>query len=199
MRILISLAILLALFSVCASAQNGSPLAPGTPCPNGGPCDQTGNPIITVPSAPLGVDPEFVLNDPSVTPLLLATGAPVFVVPGDVVVCEFAGCALTSPMTQWSDVIEFTNGANGSTATVFPDLENGVIGFAGPLSGNAVTLDESVTANVTDYVAGTNTYHLLSDSAAQPEPPEPTETPEPSTIMLLLAGSFALVADRRRR
>ena len=149
---------------------------PGTPCvdvvKNNVPCTATG----PVPTASItGNDPLFVLpSDPGVVPLLSAAGGGIFVVPGDVVLFESSPTQPSPTDTSlWSDVVEFSNGRDGSIATTFADVEGfGVILPAGfTPSGNAVGIQETLVGNGTDandfttYIAGTNTYQIHSDCA----------------------------------
>jgi hypothetical protein len=197
-KIVLSLAVLLAV----AVTVNGQQLAlPGTPCADigvpTGPCSAT--PIPSVSNA-VGIQAVFnLLFDPGDNNL------GVFVVPGDVVMFEHPPIgSLTNPNPRlWSDVVRFQNiaGRVGSTATIFPDDENGALLPANffPLSANAVAIVETQTGQGTDvdftiYTAGTNTYMVHSDAALTPEPPETVE-PEPSTIWMLIGG-LALVAPR---
>lgn len=196
-KIVLSLAVLLAV----AVNVNGQELAlPGTPCADigvpQGPCTAT----IPAIGGSVGIQAVFnLLFDPGDQNL------GVFVVPGDVVFFEHPPVGpLNPPNTKlWSDVLRFRNiaGVNGSTATIYPDDETGVLlppGFF-PLSANAVARLETQTGTGTDadftiYIAGSNTYMVHSDAALTPEPGENPE-PEPSTIWMLVGG-LALVAPR---
>jgi hypothetical protein len=187
-----------------------APFAPGTPCidivGNNVPC--TANPT---PTSSSSQDPLFVLaNDPGTVPLLLPTGGPIFVVPGDVVLFESnVGVPSSTNTSFWSDVVRFSDGPNGSIATTFADAENfGVIlppGFT--LSLNAVGIQETLTGNGTDandfttYVAGSATYQIHSDCAGPGcELPEPNEgTPEPSMMGLLGFGFAGIILASRLR
>jgi len=123
-----------------------------------------------------------------------------FVVPGTVVLCEQVspnGC-LTSSRTTWSDVVQFSDGPNGSIATMYADNEAGVVlppGFT--VSANDVSLTEIQTGfgddrDFTSYTPSQGTtYTIHSDCAgAGCEIPDP-EIPEPSTLMLLGSGLVA--------
>jgi hypothetical protein len=173
---------------------------PGAPCSDfvagsAGPCDGLATPA----AVPTVSDPSFVLaNDPGTVDLRI------FVVPGDVVLFEHSNGTFGDP-TTWSDVVEFRSGPNSSTATTFPDGENGVLlpgGFA--LSSNAVSTLETQTGTGTDadatvYTAGSAVYQIHSDAALTPEPFEPSESvPEPSILALLVGGSLLLVNRTRR-
>ena len=198
LRVLPLVVIIVSALGGVATAQ--SVVLPGRPCsdlgqPAPGPCG-----IATSSSGPSSLAVLFnLLNDPGT----LSLG--IFVVPGDVVLFEHPGGSLTAP-TTWSDVVRFTTGANGSTATIFADNENGVIlppGFQ--LSANAVSIIETQVGTGTDadftvYTAGTATYNIHSDAALTPEPGEPVEgTPEPSTLTLFIGGSLLLVGRFRRQ
>jgi hypothetical protein len=201
-----SMVSLFALMTVAtASAQNPPLPAPGTPCTE----------VNTILCAPIpGIkgltpaagttDPFFVLqNDPGVVNL------GVFVVPGDVLLLETSGNS-SDPKT-WSDVVEFSDSptGGGSIATTFADAEGfGVLvppGFTP--SSNNVSLQETLTgsgSDVTDstlYTAGTASYQIHSDCAGTVgcELPEPTETPEPSSLLLLGTGLLALAGTVRRK
>jgi len=142
----------------------------------------------------VAVDPVFNLLDPSVTDLKM------FVVPGDVVLFETAAGSFTD-RTTWSDLLHFETGPNSSIATVFPDLENGVIGLplGFSLSANAVGILESPTDPSTQYVAGANVYNISSDcSGPGCEVFEPNEgVPEPASAGLLGLGFVAVLMLRR--
>ena len=181
-----------------ASAQNLTP--PGTPCSNPDqPCEAI--PVLTAPTPGIP-DPSFVLpNDPGVVRL------GIYVVPGDVLLLETSG-APSNPAT-WSDVVEFSNlPTGGSIATTFPDAEG--FGVLVPPnfkpSPNHVSLQETLTgsgSDVTDstpYTAGAASYQIHSDCAGTGcELAEPTETPEPSTLLLLGTGLLALAGTVRRK
>ena len=178
-------------------------LLPGTPCADVG--VPTG-PCTAIPGPSIGsVTIQAVFNlifDPGDNNL------GVFVVPGDVVMFEHPPVGPLTPTqpSLWSDVVRFRNipGVVGSTATIFADDETGVIlppGFF-PLSANAVAILEVQTGTGTDadftvYIAGSNTYQIHSDAALTPEPFEPGEAPEPSTLLLVAAGLGIAITQRR--
>jgi hypothetical protein len=130
-----------------------------------------------------------------------------FVVPGDVVLSETSTVSL-GDQTTWSDVVEFSTPAGGtSIATTFPDAEPvGILlppGFS--LSANALGLAETTkgqgldSTDFTTYTAGNNIYQIHSDcSGAGCEALEPPETPEPATITLLGLGLAALRFGRNK-
>jgi len=175
----------------------GSNVLPGTPCADlttiPGPCDVAS----TIPGIN-SVDPRFTLGDPSVTDL------GIFVIPGDVILFEVTNGSDTDKKT-WSDLLHFATGPNSSIATVFPDLENGVIGLPPgfTLAPNHVGIQESLTDPSTVYVAGSASYIVLSDCAGPGcEVKEPGETPEPTTEGLLgigIGGLFLLSRKLARK
>lgn len=190
-------------------------VVPGTPCADigipTGPCTAV-PPSIGSISSNVGIQALFnLVNDPGMVNL------GVFVVPGDVVLFEHPPIGpVTNPPnpSTWSDLLHFSNiaGVAGSTATIFADLENGVVGLpvGFTLSANAVGIVEVQTGTGTDadftvYTAGTNVYQVHSDAALTPEPPEPGEgVPEPSTLFLIGGGLVAAATyqrafSRRRR
>jgi hypothetical protein len=184
------------LFLAAITANATVSTTPGTPCVDitgdNAPCTGT-----TPPSAAiLAADPVFNLGDPSVTNL------GIFVVPGDAVLFETANGNLGDQST-WSDVVHFEDSPNGggSTATVYFDLDPGVIlpnGFV--LSANAVGQLEDAAASSSAYIAGSATYNIFSDcSGPGCEIPEPKEgVPEPATAGLLGSGLVAALLIRRR-
>jgi len=196
------LVLVLCIAGVRAYSQNL--IAPGTPCVDIGVL--TG-PCTAIPSPPgissnVGIQALFnLLNDPGNTNLNM------FVVPGDVVLFEHPPVGpVTNPPnpSAWSDLLHFTNipGIAGSTATIFADLENGVVGLpvGFTLSANAVGILEiqqgtGTDADFTVYNAGSNTYQVHSD-AASPEIPDP-EVPEPSTFILIGGGLVAASIYKR--
>lgn len=202
MKALFLLMTLVMALTCIASASEALP-GPGAPCVNTQiSCAPSIVPTFTSQIA----DPSFTftLADPSVTNL------GIFVVPGTVVLCETPGCTPSSNSTEWSDVIQFSDDPNGagSIATVYFDLDDGKgvslpAGFSP--SFNAVAIDESATDSQTVYVAGvpgvnSATYNVLSDPTFNGnEPPEPTETPEPTTVTLLGSGLAALLRIARKK
>jgi hypothetical protein len=198
LRILPQMAIMMvALASVATAA-----ISPGTPCsdlgqPAPGSC-VAGDRILS--SARFALEDILfdLVNDPGTLDL------GIFVVPGDVVLFEHPGGSMSDP-TTWSDVVRFTTGTQSSSATIFADGETGVIlppGFQ--LSANAVSIVEvqngtGTDADFTVYIAGTATYQIHSDAALTPEPFEPGEAPELSTLTLFIGGSLLLVGFARRR
>jgi hypothetical protein len=202
MKTKVLLFVLMLCFSGVRAYSQTNLIAPGTPCADlgiTGPCTATPPPGVTVGSN-VGIQALFnLLNDPGNTNL------GVFVVPGDVVLFEHPPIGpVTNPPNPalWSDLLHFSNiaGVAGSTATIFADLENGVVGLpiGFTLSANAVGILEiqqgtGTDADFTVYNAGSNSYQVHSD-AASPELPDP-EVPEPATSFLIagvlvVAGTF---------
>ena len=196
---------ILPLMVIIVSALTGvatAAISPGTPCSDlGQPAPAScvaGDSILSSARFALADILFDLVNDPGTLDL------GIFVVPGDVVLFEHPGGSLTAPST-WSDVVRFTTGANSSSATIFADGETGVIlppGFQ--LSPNVVSIVEvqngtGTDADFTVYVAGSATYNIHSDAALTPEPFEPGEAPEPSTLTLLIGGFLLLVGLARRR
>ena len=196
MRMLCKLLLAIGLVAAFGCALAGTVLAlavPGLPCTDlnslsVGPCVAGSTPTLAAGS----------LFDLTSDPGTVNLG--VFVIPGDVVICEHpANCSLTNP-AGWSDLLRFADAKGGSTATLFADAEGGVglpLGFA--LSLNALSIVETQTGfgddrDFTVYTAGTNVYNVHSDAALTPEPGEPSETPEPSTLALFAGGALILGA-----
>ena len=185
-----------ALFAGAIAAYGSITFSPGTPCSVitgvNAPCDSTKTPSTAIRTA----GPVFRLGDPSITNL------GIFVVPGDAVLFETSTGSLGDQST-WSDVVHFADSPNGSgsTATVYFDLDPGVVlpvGFV--LSANAVGIPEDPVNNFTVYNPSGATYNVFSDCAGPGcEIPEPTETPEPITAGLLGSGLVVVLLRLRGR
>jgi len=206
--------LMLVLCTSAARVYSQNLIAPGTPCADigipTGPCMAT--PPSTGITSNVAIQALFnLVNDPGMTNLGM------FVVPGDVVLFEHPPIGpVTNPPNPatWSDLLHFSNiaGVAGSTATIFADLENGVVGLpvGFTLSANARGIVETQVGTGTDadftvYTAGTNTYQVHSDAALTPEPTDnPPDVPEPSTLFLMgggliAAATYQRASSRRRR